>query len=77
MLAARAAKDTAPVLAVIGAGNGEDRGIAALNIALSAARDGARVLLIDADQKTRALSNRVEPLGKEETGRSAGSTWPP
>ena len=56
-------------MAVIGAGNGEDRSIAALNIALSAARDGARVLLIDADQKTHALSNKVGHLGKEETGR--------
>ncbi|MBR1147008.1 exopolysaccharide transport family protein [Bradyrhizobium sp. AUGA SZCCT0431] len=68
-LATRAAKDTAPVIAVIGAGNGEDRSIAALNVALSAARDGARVLLIDADQKTYTLSNKVAHLGKEETGR--------
>ncbi|MBR1266293.1 hypothetical protein JQ629_02100 [Bradyrhizobium sp. AUGA SZCCT0222] len=68
-LATRAAKDTAPVMAVIGAGNGEDRNIAALNVALSAARDGARVLLIDADQKTYTLSNKVAHLGREETGR--------
>ncbi|CAN7507794.1 exopolysaccharide transport family protein [Bradyrhizobium sp. LjRoot220] len=68
-LAARAAKDTAPVMAVIGAGGAEDRSIAALNVALSAARDGARVLLIDADQKTYALSNKVAHLGKQETGR--------
>ena len=68
-LATRAAKDTAPVMAVIGAGHDQDRGIAALNIALSAARDGARVLLIDADQKTYALSTKVAHLAKEETGR--------
>jgi cellulose biosynthesis protein BcsQ len=68
-LATRAAKDTAPVMAVIGAGTGQDRSIAALNIALSAARDGARVLLIDADQKTYALSNKVSHLGKDEAGR--------
>ena len=68
-LATRAARDTVPVMAVICAGNGEDRSIAALNIALSAARDGARVLLIDADQRTYALSNKVSHLGKEETGR--------
>jgi uncharacterized protein involved in exopolysaccharide biosynthesis/Mrp family chromosome partitioning ATPase len=68
-LATRAARDTAPVMAVIGAGNGQDRSIAALNIALSAARDGARVLLIDADQKTHTLSNKVSHLGKEEAGR--------
>jgi Mrp family chromosome partitioning ATPase len=69
VLATRAAENTAPVTAVIGAGTGEDRSIAALNIALSAARDGARVLLIDADQKTCALSNKMAHLGKEETGR--------
>jgi uncharacterized protein involved in exopolysaccharide biosynthesis/Mrp family chromosome partitioning ATPase len=68
-LATRAANDTAPVMAVIGAGNDQDRSIAALNIALSAARDGAKVLLIDADQKTYALSSKVSHLGKEETGR--------
>ncbi|MBR1200381.1 hypothetical protein JQ620_20245 [Bradyrhizobium sp. AUGA SZCCT0274] len=68
-LATRVAKDTAPVMAVIGAGNGEDRSIAALNVALSAARDGARVLLIDADQKNYTLSNKVAHLAKEETGR--------
>jgi cellulose biosynthesis protein BcsQ len=54
---------------VIGAGNGGDRSIAALNIALSAARDGAKVLLIDADQKTYALSNKVSYLAKQEPGR--------
>jgi len=74
-LAARAAKDTAPVLAVIGAGNGGDRSIAALNIALSAARDGAKVLLIDADQKTYALSNRVSHLAKQEPGRLGRLGW--
>jgi uncharacterized protein involved in exopolysaccharide biosynthesis/Mrp family chromosome partitioning ATPase len=68
-LATRAAKDATPIMAVIGAGDGRDRSIAALNIALSAARDGAKVLLIDADQKTCALSNAVAHLGKEETGR--------
>ncbi|MBR1187955.1 hypothetical protein JQ609_26010 [Bradyrhizobium sp. AUGA SZCCT0169] len=68
-LATRVAKDTAPVMAVIGAGDGEDRSIAALNVALSAARDGARVLLIDADQKNYTLSNKVAHLAKEETGR--------
>jgi uncharacterized protein involved in exopolysaccharide biosynthesis/Mrp family chromosome partitioning ATPase len=68
-LATRAAKEAPPVMAVIGAGNGGDRSIVALNIALSAARDGARVLLIDVDQKTCALSNKVRHLIKEEPGR--------
>jgi cellulose biosynthesis protein BcsQ len=58
-----------PVMAVIAAGNDPDRSVAALNIALSAARDGARVLLIDADQNTCALSNKVGQSGKEEAGR--------
>jgi uncharacterized protein involved in exopolysaccharide biosynthesis/Mrp family chromosome partitioning ATPase len=68
-LTKRAARDTTPVLAVIGVGEGEDRAIAALNIALSAARDGARVLMIDADHDTRSLSNRVAHLGTREASR--------
>jgi Mrp family chromosome partitioning ATPase len=68
-LTTRTAKDTAPVMAVIGAGNGQDRSIAALNIALSAARDGAKVLLVDADQDSHALSAKVSHLASEETGR--------
>jgi Mrp family chromosome partitioning ATPase len=61
---------------VIGAGTGEDRGIATLNIALAAARDGAKVLLIDADQAQHELSNKlqgfVQDLGKAP-GKSAGN----
>jgi uncharacterized protein involved in exopolysaccharide biosynthesis/Mrp family chromosome partitioning ATPase len=58
-----------PVVTVIGAGASIDRSIAALNIALAAARDGARVLLIDADHATHALSNKMGGLGKSEVGR--------
>jgi uncharacterized protein involved in exopolysaccharide biosynthesis/Mrp family chromosome partitioning ATPase len=58
-----------PVMAVIGPGSGEDRGIAALNIALAAARDGARVLMIDADHGSHALSNKINGLGKSEPNR--------
>ena len=68
-LTKRAARDTTPVLAVIGVGEGEDRAIAGLNIALSAARDGAKVLMIDADHDTRSLSNRVAHLGTREASR--------
>ncbi|MDP3130041.1 MAG: YIP1 family protein, partial [Bacillota bacterium] len=68
-LTTRVTKDTVPVMAVIGADDGGDRSIAALNIALSAARDGARVLLIDADQNALGLSNKVSHLDKEEPGR--------
>ncbi len=56
-------------MAVIGAGASEDRSIAALNVALAAARDGARVLMIDADHATHALSNKVNGLGKSEASR--------
>jgi uncharacterized protein involved in exopolysaccharide biosynthesis/Mrp family chromosome partitioning ATPase len=58
-----------PVVAVIGAGAGEDRSIAALNIALAAARDGVGVLMIDADHSTHAISNKVNGLGKREPSR--------
>ena len=58
-----------PVMAVIGAGASEDRSIAALNIALAAARDGARVLMIDADHVRHALSNRVNGLGNSAASR--------
>jgi Mrp family chromosome partitioning ATPase len=68
-LAKRSAANVAPVLAVIGAGASQDRTIAALNVALAAARDGARVLMIDADHATHALSNKVNGLGKPEVSR--------
>ena len=68
-LAKRAAGDTVPVMAVIGAGASQDRSIAALNIALAAARDGARVLMIDADHKAHALSNKVSRLGRAEPSK--------
>jgi uncharacterized protein involved in exopolysaccharide biosynthesis/Mrp family chromosome partitioning ATPase len=66
VLARRAGEETPPVMAVIGAGPDQDRSIAALNIALAAARDGAKVLLIDADLKERALSNKVSHFAKSE-----------
>ncbi len=71
-LARRSAADTTPVIAVIGAGATEDRSIAALNIALAAARDGAKVLMVDADHLTHALSDKVNRnrVGKSKTGRS-------
>jgi uncharacterized protein involved in exopolysaccharide biosynthesis/Mrp family chromosome partitioning ATPase len=68
-LARRAGEQTPPVMAVIGAGADQDRSIAALNIALSAARDGAKVLLIDADLGERALSGKVSHLARSEPGR--------
>jgi Mrp family chromosome partitioning ATPase len=68
-LARRAGGEPPPVISVIGAGPDQDRSIAALNIALSAARDGAKVLLIDADLKQRALSGKVSHLVRNEPGR--------
>jgi uncharacterized protein involved in exopolysaccharide biosynthesis/Mrp family chromosome partitioning ATPase len=68
-LAKRSAANAAPVLAVIGAGAGQYRTIAALNVALAAARDGVNVLMIDADNTTRALTNKIAGLGKREAGR--------
>jgi Mrp family chromosome partitioning ATPase len=59
----------APVMAVIGAGPSAGRSIAALNVALSAARDGARVLMIDADHRNREWSGKVARLVKREAGR--------
>jgi uncharacterized protein involved in exopolysaccharide biosynthesis/Mrp family chromosome partitioning ATPase len=69
VLARRAGGETPPVMAVIGAGADQDRSIAALNIALAAARDGAKVLLIDADLGERALSSKVSHLTSSEPSR--------
>jgi len=73
--------DTIPVVAVIGPAAGEDRSIASLNFALAAARDGERVLLIDADHRAHKLSNKVKRVGKSEPGRlgrlSIGGMAPP
>jgi uncharacterized protein involved in exopolysaccharide biosynthesis/Mrp family chromosome partitioning ATPase len=69
ILAKRPPAGVIPVVAVIGSGAGRDRTIAALNIALAAARDGAKVLMIDADHATHALSNKVNGAGKSEASR--------
>jgi uncharacterized protein involved in exopolysaccharide biosynthesis len=68
-LAKRSPANAIPVLAAIGAGGSRDRSIAVLNVALATARDGARVLVIDADHATHALSNRINRLGKSEPSR--------
>jgi polysaccharide biosynthesis transport protein len=65
----RAPATGVPVMAVIGAGSSADRTVVTLNVALSAARDGAKVLLIDADHRDRGLSGKVVRLGKSEAGR--------
>ena len=68
-LGRRPAAKVTPVLAVIGAGSSGDRTIAALNVALAAARDGGKVLLIDADHADHTLSNRLAGFGKREASR--------
>jgi uncharacterized protein involved in exopolysaccharide biosynthesis/Mrp family chromosome partitioning ATPase len=65
----RSAGGSTPVMAVIGAGNSTDRTVVALNAALAAARDGVRVLMIDADHAQHALSNKASGFGKSEASR--------
>ncbi|AWM05343.1 exopolysaccharide transport family protein [Bradyrhizobium symbiodeficiens] len=68
--AARRAGDKAmPVIAIVGAGETSGRSVSALNFALAAARDGARVLMIDTDHQAHALSNKVSRPGKSEPSR--------
>ena len=69
VLTRRAGERKPHVMAVIGARVDQDRSIAALNIALAAARDGARVLLIDADLKQRTLSGKVVHFAGGEPSR--------
>ena len=68
-LATRSAANVTPVLGVIGAGASQDRTIAALNFALAAARDGAKVLMIDADHATHAISNKIAGYAEREVSR--------
>ena len=67
--AKRAPEGKTPVMTVIGAGNGHGRTVTALNVALTAARDGAKVLMIDADHAQHALSDKVAGVGKKEASR--------
>jgi uncharacterized protein involved in exopolysaccharide biosynthesis/Mrp family chromosome partitioning ATPase len=69
ILAKRSPLNEMPVMAMIGAGAGVDRSIAVLNVAIAAARDGARVLVIDADHGTHALSTKMNGFGQSEASR--------
>lgn len=60
---------TTPVMALVGAGDTTGRSVTALNFALAAARDGSRVLMIDADHQAHTLSNRINSPGKSEPTR--------
>lgn len=65
-MARRAGGKTMPVMALVGAGDTTGRSVTALNFALAAARDGSRVLIIDADHQAHTLSNRINRPGKSE-----------
>src|SRR5581483_3404839 len=65
----RAPANGMPVITVIGAGAAVDRSVATRNFALAAARDDAKVLMIDADRDAHELSNKVNRLGKSEPSR--------
>jgi uncharacterized protein involved in exopolysaccharide biosynthesis/Mrp family chromosome partitioning ATPase len=67
--ATRRASGLTPVMAVIGAGGSADRTVVALNAALAAARDGVKVLMIDADHIHHDLSTKVKGRGKTEASR--------
>ena len=58
-----------PVVALVGGGETIGRSVTALNFALAAARDGVRVLMIDADHLAHPLSNKVNRNGKSEPSR--------
>jgi uncharacterized protein involved in exopolysaccharide biosynthesis len=68
-LTRRSAANVAPVLAMIGQGPSRDRSIVTLNVALAAARDGAKVLVIDADHENHLLSNKLAGPRKPEAKR--------
>lgn len=68
-VARRAGGKAMPVVALVGGGETTGRSVSALNFALAAARDGARVLMIDADHQAHALSNKVSRPRKNEPSR--------
>ncbi|WP_426411419.1 GumC family protein [Bradyrhizobium ganzhouense] len=68
-MARRAGSKTMPVVALVGAGDTTGRSVTALNFALAAARDGSRVLMIDADHQAHTLSNRINRPGKSEPSK--------
>src|SRR3954465_8727374 len=67
--ARRASGKTMPVIALVGASETTGRSVTALNFALAAARDGARVLMIDADHQAHSLSNKVNRPRKSEPNK--------
>ncbi|WP_439396293.1 exopolysaccharide transport family protein [Bradyrhizobium sp. PMVTL-01] len=68
-VARRSGGKALPVIALLGPGETTGRSVTALNFALAAARDGTRVLMIDADHLAHSLSNKVNRNGKSEPSR--------
>lgn len=68
-MARRAGGKAMPVIALVGTGETTGRSMTALNFALAAARDGARVLMIDADHQAHTLSSKVNRPAKSEPGK--------
>ncbi|WGD53817.1 exopolysaccharide transport family protein [Bradyrhizobium sp. CB1650] len=68
-VARRAGGKAMPVVAMVGAGETTERSVTALNFALAAARDGSRVLMIDADHQAHNLSSKMNRSGKSEPSR--------
>ncbi|WFU25978.1 exopolysaccharide transport family protein [Bradyrhizobium sp. CB1717] len=68
-VARRAGGKAMPVVALLGPGETTGRSVTALNFALAAARDGARVLMIDADHLAHSLSNKINRNGRSEPSR--------
>lgn len=68
-VARRAGDKAMPVIALVGVGDTAGRSVTALNFALAAARDGVRVLMIDADHLAHSLSNKVNRSGRSEPSR--------
>ncbi|QOZ55216.1 exopolysaccharide transport family protein [Bradyrhizobium sp. CCBAU 53338] len=68
-MARRAGGKTMPVMALVGAGDTTGRSVTALNFALAAARDGSRVLMIDADHQAQTLSRKINRPGKSEPSK--------
>jgi uncharacterized protein involved in exopolysaccharide biosynthesis/Mrp family chromosome partitioning ATPase len=68
-LAKRSPAGVTPVMAVIGEGAAQDRSIAAANITLAAAREGAKVLMIDADHVAHPLSDKFSSARRNEPAR--------
>jgi uncharacterized protein involved in exopolysaccharide biosynthesis/Mrp family chromosome partitioning ATPase len=67
--ARRAAGKPMPVIALVGGAETSGRSLTALNFAIAAARDGVRILMIDADHQAHLLSNKINRAGRSEPSR--------